>query len=185
LNANRRPRAVREVRLRKGTQRRDLRARGVAVITVRIHCARCCGTPPSPNGRGANRPARSRASAPPSRSGTAPSARSTSFSLSVERPILSRPPDDPLRRYAPPGSPGDPSQLPVNAGPGHGAPSFPPPAGPSSSEWSKSASVPCSARPAQIWNRTRQPEWRSTPSGRFSGTSRPSQVCVDARTEFD
>jgi hypothetical protein len=58
-----------------------------------------------------------------------------------------------------------------------------PTAVPSSSRWSKSASVRCSARPARIWNRTRQPEWRSTPSGRSSGTSRPSQVCVDARSE--
>jgi hypothetical protein len=43
------------------------------------------------------------------------------ISLSVERPMLSPVAGRPLRRYAPPGSSGAPSQLPVNAGPGSGA----------------------------------------------------------------
>ena len=56
------------------------------------------------------------------------------------------------------------------------------PSAPSPSRWSRSGSVPCSTRPAQIWNRTRQPVWRSTRPGRSSGTSRPGRACVDART---
>jgi hypothetical protein len=56
------------------------------------------------------------------------------------------------------------------------------PAAPSPSRWSKSGPAPCSARPARISSRTRQPVWRSTPPGRSSGTSRPGRACADART---
>ena len=55
--------------------------------------SRARGRPPSPSGRRATRPARSRASAAPSSSGTSVCSLNPISSL-VERPILSGPPDD-------------------------------------------------------------------------------------------